>query len=190
MTQPVQRMTFQSPYRRGADDGFLFGLYLSALFFASVFSARIPLLGLLSLGLAVAVPAVVYRMMARYDRAMGKASAFAVTWMHGVMTFVCGALISGALLTVYMRWLDPGFIASQMRVLAGLEGQFPGSSIDYSAVLAAQMLEANFLPSAISVAAELMMLTVFTGSCLCMLLSAFLAHRRARRGTPEPPRAR
>jgi len=183
-------MTFQSPYRRGADDGFIFGLYLTALIFASVFSAQVPLLGLLSFGLAVAVPAVVYRMMARYDRAMGKAGAFAVNWMHGVVIFVCGALISGALLTVYMRWIDPGFIASQMRHLADLEGEFPGSAIDYSAELAGQMLAANFLPSAISVAAELMMLTVFTGSCLSMMLSAFFALRRARSNTPPTPPSR
>lgn len=175
-------MTFQSPYRRGADDGFVFGLYLTALIFASVFSARIPLLGLLSLGLAVAVPAVVYRMMARYDRAVGKAASFALSWMHGVVIFVCGALVSGALLTVYLRWINPGFIASQMRLLADLEGEYPGSAIDYSAGLAGQMLEANFLPPAISVAAELMMLTVFTGSCLSMVLSAFFAIRRARSG--------
>lgn len=34
------RRIITSPYRRGADFGFLFGIYLSVMFFSSIFGKR------------------------------------------------------------------------------------------------------------------------------------------------------
>lgn len=181
MSHNLQPMTIKSPYRQGADDGFLLGIYLSAMSLCMVNSTRIPLLALMALGMFVAVPAIVYTFMRRYDRRLGRASGFAVNWMHGVMIFVCAALVSGAVMTVYMRWIDPGFIPSQMEILAGMEGRFPGSAFDQSAMLARQMVEANFMPSAISISVELIFLEIFSGSCLAMLLSGILALMRPKR---------
>ena len=59
----------QSPYRRGADDGFFFGAYLTVMFFASIFSEWMPLLQLLSGAMAVCVPLTIYRFMLRYPAA-------------------------------------------------------------------------------------------------------------------------
>lgn len=180
MSQNLQSKPIKSPYRRGADDGFGFGVYLSVMLMAMIFTQRFAILAPVTIGMFLAVPAVLYALMRRYDRQMGRAANFAANWMHGVMIFVCGALVSGAVLAVYMRWIDPEFISSQMNLLAGYEGRFPGTAFDQSAVLARQMVEANFMPTAISIAVELIFFEMFTGSCLALGISALLAFLRPR----------
>ncbi len=168
----------ESPSRRGADDGLRFGLYLGVMFFASIFSASFPLLSFLSLAMIIAVPGVVYAMMRRYERSLGAAASFAMLWMQGVVIFFCGMLIAGTALTVYMRWIEPDFIAGQLAALASLEGTMPGTFVDEAASVASEMLEARFIPSAVSVVIELIMLSIVTGSALTICLSAFMSLRR------------
>lgn len=168
----------ESPYRRGADDGLRFGLYLGVMFFASIFSTSFPLLSLFSLAMIVAVPGVVYAMMRRYERSLGPAASFAMLWMQGVVIFFCGMLVAGAALTVYMRWIEPGYLAGQLAALAALEGTMPGTFVDEAASVAAEMIEARFIPSAVSVVVELIMLSIVTGSALTVCLSALMSLRR------------
>lgn len=52
-------------FRRGADDGFLLGLYFSALFFAMVYSMAVPLLSMAALALMAGVPVVIYKFLRR-----------------------------------------------------------------------------------------------------------------------------
>lgn len=103
----------KSPYRRGADDGFLFGIYLTVMFFASIFAGSFAPLSLLALVMMVSVPVVIYRFMRSYHRSLGPSGTFAMLWMQGVMIFFCGMLIAGTALVVYMKWIHPGFVVEQ-----------------------------------------------------------------------------
>ncbi|MCM1163166.1 MAG: DUF4199 domain-containing protein [Muribaculaceae bacterium] len=167
----------ESPYRRGASDGLRFGLYLGAMFFASIFSTLSPILGLVSLALMVSVPAAVYTMMRRYQRSLGVASSFAMLWMYGVVLFFCGMLIAGAALTVYLKWIEPDYIVDQLQTLADMAGTMPGTIVDDAAGVASSMLEARFIPTPISIVVELIMLAIVTGSGLTVCLSALLTFR-------------
>lgn len=182
-----------SPYRRGADDGFFFGLYLSLMFFSGIFSSRIPvagtLLSLLSLLMAVGVPAVIYMFIRRYDRDLQECATFPMMWMLGVVTFVCGILISGALLIIYMKWIEPDFILRQLQTLADAGKLAPGTFLEESGDIASQMIAANFIPSATAFVSEIIMLAVVTGSVLSIIISSVFAlrhktarHRRADSG--------
>lgn len=171
----------QSPYRRGADDGFFFGAYLTVMFFASIFSEWMPLLQLLSGAMAVCVPLTIYRFMLRYHRSLGQMGSFPMLWMQGVVIFFCGMLIAGCALVVYMKWIEPDFVIGQIRQVAALKGTLPDSGVETAAEVASNMLEANFIPTPIDIVVELMMLAIFTGSLLSMLLSGIFAVRRRRR---------
>ncbi len=170
----------KSPYRRGADDGFYFGLYLVAMFFASVFAQTVPMLSFVSLVLMFSAPAVIYRFLRSYDRELGPAASFPMLWMQGVVIFFCGILIAGAALVVYMKWIEPDFVLSQIKGVAALAGTAPGTFVDAAAGLAAEMIEANFIPTPTAIVAELVMLAIVSGSVLSIILSAFLALRRNR----------
>ncbi len=171
----------QSPYRRGADDGLIFGLYLTAMFFASIFAGSFAPLSLLGAVMMAGVPVVIYFFMRRYDRSLGPAATFAMLWMQGVVIFFCGMLIAGTALVVFMKWIHPGFVAEQLTAVAALKGAVPGSQIDLAADVAEKMIEAKFIPAPIDIVTEMLMLAIVTGSMLSMTLSGLFALRRNRR---------
>ena len=166
-----------SPYRRGADDGFIFGLYLSLMFFSGIFSSRLPILSLVSFALMAGVPAVIYYFIRRYDRDLRECATFAMMWMLGVVIFVCGILISGTLLLVYMKWIQPDFILTQLEGLVEFGRLYPGTAMAEAAGIAEQMIEANFIPSAMAVVSEFIMLAIVTGSILSIVISSLFALR-------------
>lgn len=174
----------RSPYRRGADDGFIFGIYLTVMFFASIFAGNFTVLPLLALVMMAAVPAVIYRFMLSYHRTLGPAGSFAMLWMHGVVIFFCGMLIAGTALVIYMKWIHPGFVIEQLTAVAALKGSMPGTQMDTAAELASKMLEARFIPAPIDIVTEIMMLAIVSGSILSMTLSGIFALRRRRSVRP------
>lgn len=177
-----------SPYRRGADFGFIFGLYLTLMFFSSIFSPKLPLLGLLSLAMMVCVPVVIFIFIRRYDRELQECATFPMMWMLGVVVFVCGMLISGSLLVIYMKWIEPGFIVGQLEGLVELGRQSPGTFAAEAGKVAEQMIEANFIPSPMAIVSEMIMAAIVSGSILSITISALFALRhkmqRHRRGNP------
>lgn len=179
----------QSPYSRGAEDGFLMGLYFILIFFGPILSSAIPMLSVVSLLMIVMVPLVVWRLMIRYSRREGYTATFPMLWMQGVMMFGCGMLIAGALLVVYMKWIVPDFVASQIAQLAAMaDTAEEGSFLAKSAETARQMLDARFIPSATDIVVEFFLLAIVTGSVLSMTLAAVIAASNRRRLTSRPPR--
>lgn len=176
-----------SPYRRGADDGAVFGVYLTVLFFGMIFGSRVPGLGFLSLILALGVPLVIFLFMRRYDRQMQGCATFPMMWMQGVVIFVCGMLIAGTLMVVYMKWVEPDFILHQLEGLVetGSLPEAKGTFLEEAADVASQMIKAKFIPSPMAVVSELIMGAIVSGSLLSILLASYFALRhkleRARR---------
>ena len=119
----------KSPYRRGADDGFIFGVYLTVMFFASILSGGSVLLTMLSGVMMAGVPLVIYMFMRFYHRSLGVAGSFAMLWMQGVVIFFCGMLIAGTALVVYMKWINPDFVIDQLNAVASLKDTAPGTNL-------------------------------------------------------------
>ena len=174
----------ESPYRRGAHDGLTFGLYLTVMFFCSIFAQAWPVLSMVSLAMMVVVPAVIYRYLRRYQLALGVASHFSALWMQGLVIFACGMLLSGLVLTVYMTWINPSYIADQLASLAAMKGSVPDSGIDQAALVAERLIENRAVPRPIQVIVELEMLAIVSGSLLSLIISALLSTLRGR--SPKP----
>ena len=168
----------QSPYRRGADDGFLLGIYFTAMFFASIYSSVFPVLSFAALLLMAGVPVAAWIMMRRYQRSEQWEATFPMLWMQGVMMFMCGMLIAGAALLVYMKWVEPDFISDQLKALAALAGSAPGTFVDRAAEMAEMMLEARFIPTPTDIVVELLLLAVVSGSFLSMFFAGIMVALR------------
>lgn len=169
-----------SPYRRGADDGFFFGIYLSLMFLASLLSARLPFLSLLSLVMAAGVPVVIFLFMRRFNSELKEFATFPMLWMHGVVIFICGILISGAVVVVYLQWIDPGYILSQMKGVVEL-GHGIGASnptLSTAADIAEAMIKGNMIPTPMAIVTEIILAAIFSGSILSIILSLYFAIRR------------
>lgn len=173
----------ESPYRRGADDGFLFGLYLTALFAASIFSEQVPLLSLVTLALVVMVPVYVWQRMRSFSRACRGAATFPMLWMQGMVMFACGMALAGVVLTVYMKWINPGFIARQWHMMAALASSPDSSFMQQTGKMAQVMIDNGMVPRPMEIVLQLFLLAVASGSILSMTLGAILTlfHRRRTR---------
>ncbi|MCM1520510.1 MAG: DUF4199 domain-containing protein [Lachnoclostridium sp.] len=166
-----------SPYKQGAEDGFLFGIYLIVMQLASFLSGRLPLLGLLSFVLVIAVPVVIYRLMVKYKRGCGGIITFSMLWMYGLVIFACAGIVSGLVMLIYLKWIDPDFLHSQVEMLARLDTSGPFEGMEPSRQLAENMLANNFIPRAIDVVIEIILLCITSGSLLSMLLAGILIAR-------------
>lgn len=175
-------MQIESPYKLGAHRGITLGLALSTMFFASVFSYHVPLLGAVTLFIFAAVPFWLYRKL----RATYVSEAYSTTlsslWMQGIVIFTCGSLICALLSTIYMRLIDPGFVMRTLHTLIDMYRELPDPNSAQVADMLQRMIDAHAVPSAVSISMEIVWLGIFSGSILSLLM-ALLA--RARGGQPS-----
>lgn len=173
-----------NPYRRGADDGFLLGAYLVLLFFALAFSMKVSILGMIAMGMILAVPAVIYLMLARSFRAQNGLASFSSLWMQGIVTFFGGSLILAVVMMVYLRWIDPSFMADRLTEAIQIYRDLNQPRATEVADTLQLILDQNIIPSATDVALEVIWAGVFTGSLLSMLI-ALLVRARRRSSSPK-----
>ena len=164
-----------NPYKRGADDGFVFGGLLCAIFFGWVFSVRVPLLGLVAFGLMASVPFLIYRWLRRSYVADGGLTLMSSLWVQGITTFTCGGMISGLVSAVYLRWIEPGFILERVNEAIGFYSDFEGG--EETARVLQQMLDAHLMPSTIAIVIEMIMLCICSGSLLSALMAVLVRAR-------------
>lgn len=176
-----------SPYRRGATQGMLFGIYLSILFLASVYSVSYPLMGLIGMLLIVGVPFYIFRCLRATFVADGGLTPFSSLWMQGIMVFMCGSLIQGAVAVVYLKWIDPAFIITQLRSVISFYEGLPSPEAKEMAKVLSNMIETNLVPSAASMVMEIIFLSVFSGSLLSLVMSALARIGRVKRPPTAPP---
>lgn len=165
-------------FRRGADDGFLLGLYFSALFFAMVYSMTVPLLSMAALALMAGVPVVIYKFLRRSYVADYGTTRFSALWMQGIVTFFCGSLILALVSFVFMRWIEPDYIESVMRQVVEVYGGASWPQGREAADVLQHALDAGLVPRAIQVSMELLWTGVFTGSILSIVVSLIVQARR------------
>ncbi|MCM1110204.1 MAG: DUF4199 domain-containing protein [Clostridium sp.] len=175
---------YRSPYRRGADRGLPFGVYLTVLFFVMVGSQRWGFLSLVMMVMIVAVPFIIYRFLrSTYVEERGLSSLSSL-WMQGIMTFGCGAIISALAAYIYMRFLDPSFILRNARSAIEIYNGMDNENSRAVARGLEVLIENNALPTPIQVAVQSIWGAVLSGSLLSLLMGLLV---RARRPSGEKP---
>lgn len=171
-----QRLT--NPYKQGADNGFILGVYLSVLFFTTAFALEVPMLGILSTCLIAAIPVMVFMMLRRTwirDRGM---SQFSSLWMQGIMAFACGGIISGLVAYVYIRWINPDWLSSQVRHVIDLyQSVENGQQV---ADILQSILTQGLLPSPIQMVIQMLWFEIFSGSVITLLATLIVRVIRPR----------
>lgn len=127
--------------------------------------------------LMLSVPFVIYSYQRRsYLRDNGH-TILSSLWVEGITTFFCGSLLSGIIQVIYLKWIDPGFILSQMQQMITLyrdSGLQNGTEL---ADLLQQLIDNHAVPSAISIVIEMIWLAVFSGSLLSVLMALLVRAR-------------
>lgn len=162
----------QSPYQRGAEDGTLLGVYLSVMMACSIAAPSVPLLGLLSTLMMVAVPAVDYVMLRRYyvqERAMVPVSSL---WMQGIIAFSCAALITFALTFIYMRWINPSYLTDTIESAIAVLTASGDAEMKAMASQITTSIEQGGNPiTPITYCFTMIWATVFSGSILSLVMA-------------------
>ena len=171
MNQPL------SPKRRGADNGFLLGIYISVLYIGMLLSSKAPVLNFVVLAMMLAVPVIVYILLRRDRTAPGGMPTLGALWIDGLITFLCGGLIGSLVMFVYLRWIEPDFIVSNLEQTIGILRDAPDPS---GRELADEMQAA--IDSGLSVSPILFAMTMLwfvgvSGSLLSLIVSAIVINR-------------
>lgn len=164
----------QSVYRRGASDGTRLGLWIVATFFAGAYSVTYPILGTLSLLMALAVPIIVYRRMASDWRQVPSMRFFSAIWMHGIAMFFFASLLLAVAVYVFLRWMEPAYLVNNVTAAIKIYAQLGQDNMPQAAQMAQmlqQMLDHNMLPSPASLAFTTIWTVTFTGSMLSIVLA-------------------
>ena len=178
----------KSVYRRGADDGFIFGVYLSLMFIleAMAFVHGAPVLSLLALIMIFAVPVVIYFFLRRAYIAEGRLSRFSALWLQGICTFFFGSLLMALTSYIYMRLIHPGFIPEVFGTLREAYDMVDSEEARKMVRWIEYVQEHNLYPPAAELAVNFIWLAVFTGSLLSMILSFVIKYiNPADRRTPD-----
>lgn len=170
-----------SVYRRGAEDGLGFGIYLSFLMLAMMLTFHEPLLSLVSLAMIIGVPFLAYRSLRRGVRGRQYGGRFSEAWMHGISVFFFGALIMGLVMYVYIRFFDPDYIADNVRHAIVVLRDNPSADSMETARRLQMMIDKKLLPGPIQLVFATIWLVVFTGSLLSMLLSMIAINSERKR---------
>lgn len=157
-----------SPFRRGAEDGALFGVYLSALSLCMLAGLRVAFLEFLFLILAVGVPFYCFRRLRlSYVKSDGQLS-LAPLWMQGIVMFICGSIIMALLMVVYLQWIDPDYFADLGGMVVDSLAADP-QIFAASGLNAADVTNLFEIITPIKFAVEMLWLSIFTGSILSLL---------------------
>lgn len=171
----------QSPYKRGADQGFYFGIYLSVMFIASVAGTGMPLLGLAGMLMALGVPFIIFRFLRRTYIEEQYTSNLSALWMQGIVIFACGALIHSVIAIIYLKWIDPTFIINQIDRVIELYDNLDTPSATTVADTLRRIVSAGAVPSATAIVVEMVWLAIFSGSILSLLMSILVRAMGRRR---------
>lgn len=172
-----------SPYKRGADDGFPFGLLLSAIFLASFYSLDNPGLGLVTLILALAVPFVTFIFLKRAYTADGGATLLSALWMQGIVMFFCGSLIAGAVAAIFFKLVDPAWMTRALEQAIDAYSSMDTPQADDTANMLQAIVDNHLVPPAIQIVFQTIWLGVLSGSVLSFLTALVVRSRRPR---PNP----
>lgn len=181
-TKADKTRSTKSSYRRGAEDGVYFGAILSAVVLSMLLTVRVPFLSLLSIVLIAFVPFMAYKYILRGVYQRGEQGRLSEAWMHGISIFFFGALIMGVVMYVYLRFVDPGFMAVNVKQ-AVVVLRDSGTEESLSTARRLQyMVDHKMLPNAIEWTFVTMWLVIMTGTMLSVILAA-IAHSRRTRGS-------
>lgn len=174
----------KSVYRRGADDGFWFGIYLSVLFVALANSIYYPLAGLACFVMILAVPVIIYIRLRQSYRADACRSFFSALWLNGICIFFFGSILMALTAYIYLRFIDPSYMVNFADVASAYYSSLNSPDAQTLAVLLQKAKASHTLPTPGYVAVQIIMLGVFTGSILSMIVTAIV--RATTRPTPPP----
>ena len=168
----MQSRASQSVYALGAADGAWAGLAMRACFVLMVLSTTMPFAGLVSLGIFLCTPFLVWRFLRRGWIDGNVPPTFSAVWLHGICIFLFGSILLALVMYLTLQHFVPGWIEQQTLLAAERLAAEPGHTEEVRQIHA--IVTGGALPSPIYMAFSTIWLVAFTGSLWSMLFAAIL----------------
>lgn len=166
-------MVAKTLYRRAADDGLIFGIYITILSILSMLSTTIELLSIPVLLMIAGVPAIIFIFLRKMYVSEFGLSRFSALWMLGILIFIFGSLICGMATYIYLQYIEPNYIYSTMQKALELAQSNPDKNSDVANILQ-EAIKQKMIPSPIQVVMQMIWFTALTGSILSAILSSIV----------------
>lgn len=165
---------YKSVYTRGAEDGLVMGLCFIAMFIMQLLGRASLIAGIAGNLMALGVPLLLYLMLRRSYRTDKGRSTFSSLWMHGIMTFLCGSLLLAAIMYLYLRFIEPTFIADTVRDVVSVYRAIGSNDAEKIADVLQSMIDRHMLPSPIALTFSALWLGSFSGAVISLIEAAIV----------------
>lgn len=163
-------MEVKNVYRQGAEDGMSFGVLLTMISLAFIYSGASSVISVLAVVLLLLPPVALYWFQHRYATKVDKNADISALWMLGLMISLCGSLICGAVTYAWLQYVEPTFIYDQVQGAINVWKQVPEMSGDPMLSDMQHAIDGGLLPSPIEFVMNMILLTTFLGSLQSLLL--------------------
>ncbi|THG48325.1 MULTISPECIES: DUF4199 domain-containing protein [Muribaculum] len=176
------RSTIYMMYKRSAERGTVFGLYLTSIFLSMAFGITNQAFSVLLFALMCGVPFLIYYWLRNTYKQQNGLSDFSALWMEGIAIFFFGGLLSSFFAFVYIQAVNPHFIETMMQASVDAYHQNPWQGGEVMVEGIETAIKKHIIPSAINVVVDGMWLIVFSGSMLSMLMALLVKMRPIKNG--------
>lgn len=107
--------THPTPMQKGARYGLVMGLYLSVIFGLQVMGQWVGGTSLIATIAIFAYPLILYRQIRKSYLDSGNRMTYGDAFAQGVITTLCGALVSCMISLIYIRVYQPDFVNDLLR---------------------------------------------------------------------------
>lgn len=180
-------MQKKSIYKYASETGIPAGLYLTIMSACLLLSVKVPGLIILLLPLAIGFPFLLWMLMKKIVKSEPSYNKFSTLWLGGIYTVIFGSLICMFLSSLYVVFVEPGFV--HLYISNAIEAaESTTMASDYSTTIAMmkEAMAAHLLPTGLEFLTTMAWFTCFSGSILSLLLSLIML-RTGRKVTRQFP---
>lgn len=167
-------------FGRAARIGPAAGAYFAVLFLCAAYSSMHLLLTLLALALLLGVPWLLYRRLLA-SCAAGTPRRVTPLWTEGIYSFVFGGLLMALLVYLWMRYVDPDYLRTQLQLASQMMHDYPDAASPQLRQAVDAALNQRAMPGPIQMAMSLFWTVTFTGAILSLLEAFIIAKVKSSR---------
>ena len=175
----------KSIYKRAAEWGLPFGLYIACMGVASIYADYFAPLSIIFILMIMATPLVVYYFQRRRFIEDDGFTEYAGLWMLGILLFIFGSVIASFIIYLVLQYFRPDFMYEQARMVIEAYSKIPqASDSEVLRVLQGYLLMDGFvsvdeklLPTPIEAVFNAFWFITFFGS-LVSAITALIAQRK------------
>ncbi len=167
----------KSIYKRAAEWGLPFGLYIACMGVASIYADYFAPLSIIFILMIMATPLVVYYFQRRRFIEDDGFTEYAGLWMLGILLFIFGSVIASFIIYLVLQYFRPDFMYEQARLVIEAYSKIPQASDSEVLRVLQRMVDEKLLPTPIEAVFNAFWFITFFGS-LVSAITALIAQRK------------